>query len=86
MDIELFHSFVFKKTYENTLESAAPNNTNRMTVRKTPIASHIRHALAQLALLGFVPPPKAQTKSIIKPINGIAQRNKVKTQSPVLTI
>ena len=73
-------------TYANTLESAAPNNTNRMTVRKIPIASQIRHAFAQLALLGFVPPLKAQTKSIIRPINGIAQINNVRTQSPVLTI
>ena len=45
------------------------------------IAVQIRAAFAQFALFGFVPLPKPQTKSIIKPTNGMAATRIVITQS-----
>lgn len=50
-----------------------------------PITIQIKAALAQFALLGLVPLPKAQTNSIMIPTIGIAVINIVKTQSPVVT-
>ena len=43
----------------------------------------IKAALAKFALFGFVPPPNAQTKSIIKLTNGMAKRIIVMNQSPI---
>jgi hypothetical protein len=65
--------------------SSAPNTTMNIIAITTATKYQIKDAFAQLALLGFVPLPNAQTNSIIRPTKGIAVINIVKNQSPVLT-
>lgn len=50
-----------------------------------PTTAQIKFAFAQLALLGCVPPPKAQTSNMISPTIGMQEIKMVKTHSPVFT-
>jgi hypothetical protein len=71
--------------YENNLANTAPNKIKSRIAKIIPIAIQSSVAFAQLALLGFVPPLNAQTKSMMNPTRGMALINIVKNQSPVLT-
>jgi len=53
---------------------------------KIPIATQISAALAQLALLGFVPPLNAHTNNMMSPISGMAVISNVTNQSPTVKI
>jgi len=59
--------------------------TKKNTQSTIPITIHIKVAFAQLALLGFVPPEKAQTNNSIRLTKGITKRSMVTNQSPVVT-
>jgi len=53
--------------------------------RTIAMAAQARLAFAQLALLGFVVAPKAQTNKRTIPTSGIAVKKMVKNHSPKLT-
>ena len=67
-------------------DTEAEKNINITKPNKTqPISIQSKRAFAQLDLLGFSALLKAQTKSIIKPTNGMLAISKVQTHSLIFT-
>lgn len=64
-------------------KSVDPKRMKRPTHKTIEMAIKISTAFAQLALLGFVPPPNDHTKNMMMFTNGIADTSRVMIQSPV---